>query len=458
MSGGATPIEERQPHPMIRRFARWALDTFFREIEVRGLEHVPDGGPVVFVANHINGLVDPGLLMAFMPRMPRFLAKSTLWRHAVAKHLVRWAAAIPVYRRQDPGVDTSRNAETFAACHKVLAAGGTIALFPEGRSHNEPTLVELKTGVSRIVLQAEEEYGPLGTRLVPVGLTFDDKSRFRSRVLVWIGEPLDPTPEIEKHRTEPSEAVRSLTDRVRAALAQVTLNYPSWREAKLIERAAEIWERPSGELPAERDLGAHFEIRRAFIDGYRELEGSEPERLVDVARAVRDYDELLGLLELRDAQVASSYPPRGVWRFVGRSVERLVVRLPLAIAGTVLSWVPYRLVGWGAERWGHPKDKMATYKVLGSAILYPLFWLAEAGAAAWLGGVWAALAVLILAPVASVVAMRFQERGGHFRREARAYLLLRSQQRSIAELRRLRTEVRAAVAELAEAYLERSRG
>lgn len=446
--------EPRSPSPLIRWLARWLLRGFFRKVEVEGLEQVPSGRPLVFIANHINGLVDPALLLAFLPSPPRFLAKSTLWANPVVRPLAELAAAIPVYRRQDAGVDPAKNAETFIRCHEVLAEGGSIALFPEGRSHNEPALVPLKTGVSRIVLEAEAKLGPLGVQLVPVGLTFDDKSRFRSRVLVRIGTAIDPAAEIERYRSEPEAAVRALTERVRTALAEVTLNYPSWQEARLIERAAEIFERPSSELPAPPSLGRRFSLHQAFLEGYAALKERESERVAQVAQAVAEYDAQLELYQLRDVQVASSYPSIGVLRFVAKSLWRLLVRLPLALIGTVLSWPPYQLVRVIAHRWGHTADQLATYKVLGSLVLYPLFWLAEAGVAALIAGWQAGLGMLVLAPASALVALKFHERGGHLRREARAYLFLRSEKLTIVELRRLRVEVLAAVQELAKVYRE----
>jgi 1-acyl-sn-glycerol-3-phosphate acyltransferase len=50
---------------------------FFRQIEVEGLEQIGPDVPTVLVANHLNGLVDGLLLMAALPRFPRFLGKST---------------------------------------------------------------------------------------------------------------------------------------------------------------------------------------------------------------------------------------------------------------------------------------------------------------------------------------------------------------------------------------------
>jgi 1-acyl-sn-glycerol-3-phosphate acyltransferase len=195
---------------------------FFRRIEVVGMERIPPNTPLVFAANHNNSVVDGVLLLALPGVRPRLLAKSTLWSHPVMRPLLVLVGALPVYRRQDPGVDVTGNFSTFARCHEALRARTNIALFPEGMSHNERHRLPLKTGAARIVLEAEDRYGPLGIRIVPVGLSYEAKETFRSRVRVSVGHPIDPASEIARYRNEPGAAVRALTARLADGLDLVT--------------------------------------------------------------------------------------------------------------------------------------------------------------------------------------------------------------------------------------------
>lgn len=447
---GLSAVARREVSTSMVLLARWLLRIFFRQVEVVEGERVPRQGAVVFVANHVNSLVDPALLLGFLNRRPRFLAKSTLWKMAILRPFLSLSAAIPVYRRQDSGVDTSKNEQTFASCHEVLAAGSTIALFPEGVSHNEPALVPLRTGVSRIILQAEQRFPGLAVRIVPVGLTFDAKTRFRSRALIVVGEVLDAGPEIGIYGEDPQRAVRRLTDRISEALGAVTLNFPSWEEARLIERAAEIYERPSSELPAERRLSDGFPLRRAFIEGYRELRRAFPQQVAAVVEAVQEYDQLLIDLRLSDRQVASSYPSEGSARFVLKSLFVLSVRLPLAAVGTLYNYLPYRLAGWMSERNVEEVDVTATYKLLASMLFYPLTWGTVAAVAGWLWGGWSALGCCVLGPVSGFFALRFAERRAHLGRQVRAFFILKEGRAQ--RLRRLRDNVAERLGELVELF------
>ena len=439
--------------PLFQAFLRLVIRVFFRGVEIVGEERLPRGRPMVLVANHVNGLIDPVLLMGGLPVRPRLLAKSTLWKNPLVRPWVELAGSLPVYRRQD-AVDTAPNEETFARCHDLLAAGGAIGLFPEGKSHSEPALQPLRTGLARIVLGAERKHPGLGTRIVPIGLTFDAKETFRSRVLLQIGEPIDPAPELAQGGLDNPDAVRALTARVSDALEQVTLNYASWEDAHLVARAAELWGRDQLDLPGRRRLAEAFPIQRAVREGYEDLRRRFPDRVAAVAAAVRAYDGLLSAFHLRDDQVAAAYPASPVLRFAGRTFLRLLLHLPLAILGTILNWVPYRLIGLLATRVaGSDADQTATYKLFGAFFLFPLTWAAAAlFAVYWTQTWWTMPIVLVLAPLAGYAALLFDEHRARFWHEARAYLLLRTRNKSAATLRERRRDVLVQMGELEELW------
>lgn len=425
---------------------RLVLGVFLRRVEVEGGERVPRRGPLILVGNHVNGLVDPLLLLYASPRVPRFLGASVLWDDPVLRPFLALGAVIPVYRRRE--ADPARNEETFARCHELLAAGGAIALFPEGLSHNEPALQPLKTGAARIALEAEEKYGPLGVAVVPAGLTFAARESFRSRALVRFGEPVTAAEHLEAYREDGRAAVRALTERIGEALAGETLNYDSWREARLIARAAELYREEVEAHPEAGPLGRSFALRRAFLDGYRALRNRAPERLAAVERQVEEYDALLTAagMERSPVDARPSFGRAALYSL--RMLARVVLGLPLALVGWILNWLPYRVPGWLAARF--PPDKRATYKVFSAFFLFPIAWLLEAALALWWGGGSAALGVLALAPASGWIALRTVETAGRFRRRARAFLLPLTRRRLNRGLAERRREIKLRVAELAE--------
>ena len=56
------------PRTVVVALLRFTLRIFFRRVEVEGLERVPTDGPVMFVLNHPNSLVDPVFILCLAPK------------------------------------------------------------------------------------------------------------------------------------------------------------------------------------------------------------------------------------------------------------------------------------------------------------------------------------------------------------------------------------------------------
>src|SRR5215203_6836634 len=227
-----------------------ALKLFFRRIETVNADSVPSGTGVIFVMNHPNGLVDPALVFTALPRRISFLAKSTLFKMPVISFLLKTVEALPVYRKLDAGEDVSKNQKTFEAAQDRLRNGGSIALFPEGVSHNSPKLLPMKTGAARIALGAVSvgEGEKIDLRIVPVGLYYTNKTTFRSEVVLHFGESFSVAPVgLDEDGQPPRDAVKDLTTKIEEALKEVTLNAETEAELHTAAIAEQIFTAASEE-------------------------------------------------------------------------------------------------------------------------------------------------------------------------------------------------------------------
>ena len=250
----ATRAGDRVRSQLMSRLARLLVRVFFRRIDVEGAERLPADRPVVLIANHVNGLVDGLVLMAALPRYPRFLGKATLFRILPLAPFLHLAGVIPVHRSQDAahphagtptpagsgGHDRTRNDTAFRTSRALLGERGLVAVFPEGISHDEARLQGLRTGAARIALGAAFDEDVPDVATVPVGLIYDDKARFRSRALVRIGNPVGVDRWAEDYQTDPAGAVRSLTDDLAHQLATVAPMYDSRQDELVFRRVATL--------------------------------------------------------------------------------------------------------------------------------------------------------------------------------------------------------------------------
>jgi 1-acyl-sn-glycerol-3-phosphate acyltransferase len=398
---------------MIRRLivslVRLALRIYFQRIEVTGLEHVPRDTPVIFVLNHPNALVDPVFLLCLAPRRVSFLAKEPLFRMPVIGYLVKALDSLPVYRRQDEGQDVTRNEETFVAARKLLAKGGTIAICPEGVSHDEPGLRPIKTGAARIALAAVSTGGVKDLKIVPAGLYYTSKTSFRSSALLYFGAPLTVNPvKLEPDGSPPRDVVRQLSNQIERALREVILDARHEEALHTIARAERIF---SADIrDGDDSLTDELRLQQRFIKAYSILEGHQPERLRRLEQRMIRFEEELNQAGVDAEELTPPSSTSSVLKsIVQRSLSFLLMLGP-ALVGTVAHYPAYRLGGYLATKLSRDsEDIISTIKILSAMLLFPLTWLILAVLGYWLFGWWAALAALLVIPVFGYLAIIFFE-------------------------------------------------
>ncbi len=155
---------------------------YFRRIVVRGLEHLPVKGPVLWAPKHYSRW-DP-LVLASLQRSPlRFMTRADQFT-GIQGWLIRRLGGFPVDIRR-PKASSLRHAIA------VLQAGETLVIFPEGGIERERPLRELKPGLARLVLQAEAGMQEsVQIPIVAIALRYSPDSIWRANVTVEISPPI----------------------------------------------------------------------------------------------------------------------------------------------------------------------------------------------------------------------------------------------------------------------------
>jgi glycerol-3-phosphate O-acyltransferase/dihydroxyacetone phosphate acyltransferase len=399
---------------------------FYPRIEVRGREHLPASGPVIFVLNHPNGLLDPMLLIIATGRLVRFLAKSTFFGNPLGRMLMGAFGVLPVYRQRDEGQAggpqgdaADRNEETFARCRELLRRGEALALFPEGTTHSGSTLLPLRTGAARIALSAEAEAGwKLGLQVVPVGLWYQSKTLFRTAALVVIGPSFDLADFAPAYAADPRQAVKQLTDQIDVRLDTVVLQAEN---AELLNGLQVVASWTAPEEP--ETLEEHHARVGALLAAYQRLREANPARLEQIEQQARRYARVLRTLGIGDPW--SLELPEAHRRRIGWLIFALVVCFPLAAVGAALSYGPYRLAAPLAPRAVGPHDEViSTGKLILGSVLVFIGWLVEAIVVGALSGALWGLLLFVAAPALAYIALLWGETWRELR-EVAAYHWLR---------------------------------
>lgn len=138
------PARQSIPLALGRRVASFLLRLMFR-IDIRGLEHLPQSGPVLIAGNH-TGWLDGPLVQILLPRPCSFLVKSELY-DTPFRPILEFSRQIPI-RRGAPDRTALRRAVA------VLTGGGVLGVFPEG-TRGVGALENVQHGIGYIALRAQ---------------------------------------------------------------------------------------------------------------------------------------------------------------------------------------------------------------------------------------------------------------------------------------------------------------
>jgi len=430
---------------------RLAMRIYFRHVEVIGLEHVPRKSPVIFVLNHPNALVDPAFLLCLAPRRVSFLAKAPLFRMPILGFLVRALNSLPVYRRQDEGEDVSKNREMFIAARKLLARGGTIGICPEGVSHDEPGLRPIKTGAARIALAAVSTREVTDLTIVPAGLYYTSKTKFRSAALLYFGKPIEVIPaELETDGNPPRAAVRELSNQIECALREVILDAEHEEALQTITRAEKIFSSEAADEVNE-SLAEELQLQQRFIKAYTVLRERAPERLRKLEVRMSRFEQELAQAGVDPDDLSPPTSTLDVFtHLITRVLLFLVLILP-ATLGALVHYPAYRLGGYLATRFSRDEDDVtSTIKIISAMLLFPATWLLAAIVAYREQGWKFLLATIVVIPLAGYLAIRFFEGFDSFLGGLRALVFFLMRRRFFVRLLAERNAIRSEILALGE--------
>jgi 1-acyl-sn-glycerol-3-phosphate acyltransferase len=130
---------------LLYAFIAWTLmpARWWGRVRIRGLEHLPERGPVLLVPNH-DSQWDPIVIALAVRRRRalRFLGRANLWKIPGLGPVLYAIGQIPIERGAH---DTHALQEAIAA----LRAGAAVCIFPEGRLSRGEEL-RARTGVVRL--------------------------------------------------------------------------------------------------------------------------------------------------------------------------------------------------------------------------------------------------------------------------------------------------------------------
>jgi 1-acyl-sn-glycerol-3-phosphate acyltransferase len=174
-------MSESYQVPIINQINRRIMRVMFRavfnllgDVQLKGLENIPEDNRYVIAINHIS-LLEVPFMAAFWPVILEMIGAADLWKRPGQSIIVRLYRGIQVNREQF-------DRKVFQTAEQVLAAGKPLLIAPEGGRSHTTAMNRGKPGVAYIIDKTEVPVLPVGI----LGSTED----FISRGLKWEKPPL----------------------------------------------------------------------------------------------------------------------------------------------------------------------------------------------------------------------------------------------------------------------------
>ena len=145
------------------------------------------------------------------------------------------------------------NSLMFKETTKKLIEGKAICIFPEGTSHDNTHLLQLKPGVAYIALEAMANYGVKNIKLLSCGLSYFSRDEFRSDLILKFGIPMEiPDSLANTFKINKKQAIDLLLKTVETQMKSVTLTTPTYNEYMLVKMFTNLYVPTNIELPVEK--------------------------------------------------------------------------------------------------------------------------------------------------------------------------------------------------------------
>jgi 1-acyl-sn-glycerol-3-phosphate acyltransferase len=404
-------------------------------------------GPVIIIANHPNTLMDAWIMGFINRRKVHFVAKATFFNSPIKRKILHALGMIPLNRKADSAVSGVNNKDSFEACYKVLEAGGILVIFPEGTSFLERQLRELKTGTARIALEVEKRNnGLLHVQIIPVGLNYIDADRFRGKVNVQVGKPIQINQHLlELYKAHQGIAAKQLTAQFRTELNRVFVTIDDNRKEKLIDGLRGLFDTKYQKNKAGVDNS--IQLIDAIKQRFEEFSLTAPWKITAIEKQVSDLNQQLASTGIRADFLDRTYRKNVYSRQYVQTVILLALSFPLFLFGWLHNSLPYKSIGKLVPKMTAEIEYHAPLTVLLGLVLYPINYLVIIYCLSWFYPFtfWEALLYFVSLPVGGFFAHWYLSSYHHMRSKRKFSQFVQERKRLFEQIKEARSALKALI-------------
>ncbi len=344
------------------------IRSYFKNHQYDGKKSIPTNTGILYAVNHQNAFLDAIIIAGKTKEPTYFLTRADIFKKPIVAKLLSKIYMLPIYRQRD-GVDTIKmNQKTFDNCYDILKNKGNIIIFPEGNHNYKKALRPFKKGASRIALGAAEKYDyKIDLKIVPLGIDYEDHFRMNGNLYLNAAEPIAVSEYVEDYKSNPSETINKLSERVYNTLRDLIINI---KDDENYDQLYYLLHRVplADNIKSVRDK---FNNRRERLKKLEKLK-SEDESLyhnyMDISKRLK-YE--MDKYSIRPYLLHKN-PPSFI-KLISFSLL-IICFFPVHLAGLTFNYLPYKIPVWFVNKNVRDKHFHGSLKMAMGPILFFIYW------------------------------------------------------------------------------------
>jgi len=305
-----------------------------------------------------------------------FVARADVFKNPTILKLLTFLKMLPINRKRDGMESLAKNEEINHIVVDVLRDKVPFCILPEGTHRPMHSLLPLQKGLFRIALQANDTFGDkMPLYIVPVGITYGHFFRYRSSLLVQIGEPINVTQFVKEHpELSIPQQINSLRNTLTDRLKKVILYIPDDANYNAILALAQLYGNEQHQRLGltKNSIFNRFTSAQETIQSVTSFIKSKTEETQKILDMANDFSRER---HARHIGIESVFKPHIRWSLIGK-VFLLLLGFPCFILSSVVTSPITILSIWLCSKF---KDTAFhnTVRYLTALVLLPVLLLLE---------------------------------------------------------------------------------
>ena len=285
--------------------SRIGFRVFFRKIYFSNQASIQSDKPIIFAVNHPTAFLDPVLVGTFLDPIVHFIVRGDVFNSSFVRAILASLKMYPIFRFRDGYSSLKNNQATMDLCYKFLSEGKNILILAEGETKHEKRMRPIQKGTARMAFGAIEKYGDLDILVVPVGVYYTDSHRFRSEVMIEVGEAIPLKKLMPTYHENPRKAIKQLTDEISDGMRKNIIHIADEADDEMANKLLEIQRNDIEKSYFPMYSTSNVLLKKEY-KAVEMLNKMNPEQKETLAKSVEKYEKSLTEYDVKDVGVVQS--------------------------------------------------------------------------------------------------------------------------------------------------------